>query len=82
MAQERANEPALLDLAYAKGLPLVATNEPYFATAADYEAHDALICIAEGKLITEGERRQLTPEHRFKSPRRDGGAVLGPCRRP
>ncbi|HWC91765.1 MAG TPA: DNA polymerase III subunit alpha [Pseudolabrys sp.] len=64
---ERAAEPALIDLAYEKGLPLVASNEPYFATAADYEAHDALICIAEGRLIVEAERRQLTPEHRFKS---------------
>ncbi len=27
-------EPMLVELAYAKGLPLVATNEPYFATAA------------------------------------------------
>ena len=26
-------EPVLIDLAYGKGLPLVATNEPYFATA-------------------------------------------------
>ncbi len=34
---------------------------------ADYEAHDALICIAEGRLIAETERRQLTPEHRFKT---------------
>ena len=24
-------EPALIDLAYAKGIPLVATNEPFFA---------------------------------------------------
>ena len=54
-------------MAYDKGVPLVATNEPYFATAQDYEAHDALICIAEGRLLAEGDRRQLTPEHRFKS---------------
>ncbi len=33
----------------------------------DYEAHDALICIAEGRLIAETDRRQLTAEHRFKS---------------
>ena len=33
----------------------------------DYEAHDALICIAEGRLLAETDRRQLTPEHRFKS---------------
>ena len=64
---ERRAEAVLIDLAYDKGVPLVATNEPYFATAQDYEAHDALICIAEGRLLAEGDRRQLTPEHRFKS---------------
>jgi DNA polymerase-3 subunit alpha len=66
---ERRSEPLLIELAYGKGVPLVATNEPFFATAQDYEAHDALICIAEGRLIAEGDRRQLTPEHRFKSRR-------------
>jgi DNA polymerase III subunit alpha len=66
-AAERRTEPVLIDLAYGKGVPLVATNEPYFATAQDYEAHDALICIAEGRLVAESDRRQLTPEHRFKS---------------
>jgi DNA polymerase-3 subunit alpha len=64
---ERQAEPALIELAYAKSIPLVATNEPYFATGADYEAHDALICIAEGRLIAENGRRQLTAEHRFKT---------------
>ncbi|HEY0439444.1 MAG TPA: DNA polymerase III subunit alpha, partial [Xanthobacteraceae bacterium] len=67
LAAERAVEPGLLDIAYAKGIPLVATNEPYFARANDYEAHDALICIAEGRMIAESDRRQLTREHRFKT---------------
>src|SRR5215475_6158794 len=66
-AAERRAEPVLIDLAYAKSVPLVASNEPYFATVQDYEAHDALICIAEGRLVAESDRRQLTPEHRFKS---------------
>ncbi|MBV9556506.1 MAG: DNA polymerase III subunit alpha [Pseudolabrys sp.] len=66
-AAERNAEAALVDLAYAKGIPLVATNEPYFAKREDYEAHDALICIAEGRFVAEGDRRQLTVEHRFKS---------------
>ncbi len=65
--RERRAESALIDLAYAKGLPLVATNEPYFAAADDYEAHDALLCIAGGRLIAETERDQLTPDHRFKT---------------
>ena len=62
---EKQVEPGLLDLAYSMNLPIVATNEPFFARREDYEAHDALICIAEGRLETD--RRQLTPEHRFKS---------------
>jgi DNA polymerase III subunit alpha len=66
-AQERTTEPVLIDLAYGKGLPLVASNEPYFATAADHEAHDALICIAEGRMLAESDRRQVNAEHRFKS---------------
>ena len=67
MPAERTAEPALIELGYTRGIPLVATNEPFFATREDYEAHDALLCIAEGKLIADGDRRQLTPEHRFKS---------------
>jgi DNA polymerase-3 subunit alpha len=66
-ADERMTEPALIELAYAKGIPLVAANEPYFATAEDYEAHDALLCIAEGRLLAETDRRHLTGEHRFKT---------------
>jgi DNA polymerase-3 subunit alpha len=66
-AAERACEGALIDFAYARGIPLVATNEPFFARADDYEAHDALICIAEGRSLAETDRRQLTPEHRFKT---------------
>ena len=67
MASERTVEPALIELGYNRGIALVATNEPFFATREDYEAHDALLCIAEGKLISDGDRRQLTAEHRFKS---------------
>jgi DNA polymerase-3 subunit alpha len=67
MEKERRVESALIDLAYEKGLPLVATNEPYFASNDDYEAHDALLCIAGGKLIAETDREQLTSDHRFKT---------------
>src|SRR6201993_2774846 len=65
--KERRIEAGLIDIAYAKGLPLVATNEPYFASTDDYEAHDALLCIAAGRLIAETDRVQLTPDHRFKT---------------
>ena len=64
---ERQAEPQLIDLAYRHDIRLVATNEPYFASLSDHEAHDALICIAEGAAIGTPDRRRLTPEHRFKT---------------
>ena len=60
-------EAALIDLAYDLGVPLVATNQAYFASEDDYRAHDALICIAEGRYLNEADRRRLTPDHRLKS---------------
>ncbi|WP_374631466.1 DNA polymerase III subunit alpha [Ferrovibrio sp.] len=66
-AAETRAEPGLLDFAYEYDLPLVATNDCYFADADMYEAHDALLCIAEGAYITQTARRKVTPEHRFKS---------------
>jgi len=67
MDAERSAEPMLLDMAYALELPLVATNEPFFAKEEEFEAHDALICISDGAYVSQGQRRRLTPEHRFKS---------------
>ncbi len=67
LESEQKVEPSLLDLAYGDGLPLVATNEPFFAEAADYDAHDALMCIADGAFVSQDDRRKLTPEHRFKT---------------
>jgi DNA polymerase III subunit alpha len=69
LPQERTAEPLLLDLAYDNHLPIVATNEPYFASPDDFEAHDALICIAQGSYVAVDQRRRLSPEHCFKSAR-------------
>jgi DNA polymerase-3 subunit alpha len=60
-------EDELVEMAYARNLPLVATNDCYFTTASMYEAHDVLLCIAEGRYVTEQDRRRLSPEYRFKS---------------
>jgi DNA polymerase-3 subunit alpha len=64
---EEEIEPQLIALAYEFGIPLVATNEVYFATPDDYEAHDALLCIAEGRMVTEDNRRRVSRDHYFKT---------------
>ena len=69
LRDEAKIESALLDMAYAMDIPLVATNECFFSDQKMYEAHDALVCIAAGAYISQTERRRLTPDHYFKSPR-------------
>lgn len=66
LAIERAIEPGLITLADAAGIPLVAANDCYFAKREMHEAHDALLCIAEGRTLAERDRRRVTPEHWFK----------------
>lgn len=67
LQSERLSEPHLLDIAYAQRLPIVATNDCYFGPPDMYEAHDALLCIAAGRYVTEDERPKVTQHHRFKS---------------
>ncbi len=64
---EQRTEGAFLDIAYKLDLPLVATNNVFFAKKDMYEAHDALLCIAGGAYVGQTERRRITPEHYFKS---------------
>ncbi|MFK7753368.1 MAG: DNA polymerase III subunit alpha [Sedimentitalea sp.] len=68
LESERLSERGLVEIAYAQDLPLVATNDVYFPKPEIYEAHDALICIADGAYVDQQEpRRRLTPQHYFKS---------------
>ncbi len=64
---ENQVQASLVSAAYDRGLPLVATNEPYFPSRDDYEAHDALISISDGAVVADGNRRRLTEEHYFKT---------------
>jgi DNA polymerase-3 subunit alpha len=64
---DRIVEAKTIDLAYAHELPLVATNEAFFPARDDYEAHDALIAIAEGSVIAADDRRRLAADNYLKS---------------
>ena len=64
---ERRIEGPLIELAYERDLPLVATNDVHFPKKSMYEAHDVLLCIEQGAHIDDPNRRRLTSEHYFKS---------------
>ena len=67
LPEERQIERAQIDAALAHHIPLVATNNIYFADAKMFEAHDALLCVADGRYVTETDRPRMNPEHRFKT---------------
>jgi DNA polymerase-3 subunit alpha len=55
-------EPALLDLAYDRGLPLIATNPTCFAEPHFHEAHDVMLCIADSAYVETPDRRTSSPD--------------------
>ncbi len=61
-AQEEAAEEALIDLAYARDLPLVATNPARFAERGFYDAHDAMLCIASSTHVDSTDRPRSSRE--------------------
>ena len=67
-ADDEAHVAAAVQLAARLALPVVATHPVQFPTEADYEAHEARVCIAEGEILGNPRRvRRFTTEQYFKS---------------
>ncbi|MDC0348838.1 DNA polymerase III subunit alpha [Alphaproteobacteria bacterium] len=64
---EDKTEPFFIEEAHTHNIPLVATNNCFFAEESMYEAHDALLCVSDGAYVVEENRRKETPHHFFKS---------------
>ncbi len=61
-AVEERSEAALIELAYARDLPLVATNPACFAEPGFHAAHDAMLCIADSAYVEADDRRRSSAE--------------------
>jgi DNA polymerase-3 subunit alpha len=66
-AVEEVAEGSLVDLAYARDLPLVATNPACYAEAHFHAAHDALLCIANSTYVDNDDRPTSSPQAWMKS---------------
>jgi len=67
-ASESHYLPAAAELGAELGLPLVATNDVRFIAPGDFEAHEARVCIAEGRTLADPRRiRRYTPQQYFRS---------------
>lgn len=64
---ERQTEDVFVDWAYRHNIPLVATNEVFFFDPEMYEAHDALVCIAQGEYVANENRKRFSPNNHLRS---------------
>ena len=67
LSREMAAEPHLLDMAYDRDIPIVATNDCYFAKPEMAAAHEVLLCISQSVTLAEDDRRRETEHHYLKS---------------
>lgn len=72
LPQQRDLEPKLFEVAYERGIPLVATNAAHFLDATQFKAHEALMCIGQGTTVHDENRKTLTAHHYLKSPEEMG----------
>jgi DNA polymerase-3 subunit alpha len=68
---EESAEAALIELAYARNLPLIATNPAAYADPSFHAAHDAMLCIANSAYVESAERISSSPDAWLK----DGAAM-------
>src|SRR4051794_3675493 len=64
---EESTEDALIELAYARDLPIVATNPAAYPDPAFHAAHDAMLCIANSAYVESAERVSSSPDAWLKN---------------
>jgi DNA polymerase-3 subunit alpha len=68
-AGEEAHADAVIDLSLEHGVAALATNDVRFLTRAEFEAHEARVCIHDGALLADpGRARRYSEEQYLKSP--------------
>ncbi|MEM9517295.1 MAG: DNA polymerase III subunit alpha [Actinomycetota bacterium] len=68
LAEQRRTNPQLMNIAKQLGAPLLATNDSHYTHQHDHEAHDALLCVQTGALLSDQNRFKFEgTEHYLKS---------------
>jgi DNA polymerase-3 subunit alpha len=69
LEREQLLIPMINTIHHETGIPLVVTNDCHYLKQADWEAHDALLCIQTGKQVADIDRMKYeTDQIYFKSP--------------
>ncbi|MFN3217111.1 MAG: DNA polymerase III subunit alpha [Acidimicrobiales bacterium] len=68
--EQRRTNPQLMEIARRIGAPLLATNDSHYTHQHDHQAHDALLCVQTGSLMSDPDRFKFEgDQHYLKSAR-------------
>jgi DNA polymerase-3 subunit alpha len=68
LAAQRETNPKLIEIAKRIGAPILATNDSHYVHREDHEAHDALLCVQTGAMLSDPKRFKFEgQEHYLKS---------------
>jgi DNA polymerase-3 subunit alpha len=62
--QEKVNR-LLVELAKEVSIPVVATNDCHYGERDDFHAHDVLLCVQTGKIVTDDNRLKLETDELY-----------------
>lgn len=63
--EQKQTNPALMKIAAKLGAPLLATNDCHYTHQGDHVAHDALLCVQTGSLISDPNRLKFHGDQHY-----------------
>jgi len=66
--EDRIVNTEIVKIAHGLGIDVIATNDAHYLSNQDVEAHDTLLCVLTGKMVTDEKRLRYTGTEYLKSP--------------
>ena len=68
LADQKRTNPQLIDIGKRIGAPLLATNDSHYTHREDHAAHDALLCVQTGSLMSDANRFRFEGHEHYLKP--------------
>jgi DNA polymerase-3 subunit alpha len=65
LPEQRRTNPQLIEVARRIGAPLLATNDSHYTHREDHDAHDALLCVQTGSVLSDPKRFKFDGEEHY-----------------
>ena len=65
LPEQKATNPKLIEIAKRIGAPLLATNDSHYTHRDDHEAHDALLCVQTGSVLSDPNRFKFDGQEHY-----------------